>query len=154
MKNIFLFAAIFMAAVTLAFGQKENGNPTKTVGGEQAIRQRLDEFAVALSRNDAALLDGFYADDYTFVNPTGTLLSKEQALTGIKTGEMKFESFVYTDVKVRQYGEAAVVTSRVTVKGTSRGQDISGEGRATYTLVKINGKWKIAAAQTTLINKQ
>ena len=47
------------------------------------------------------------------------------------------------------YGQTAVSTSRVTVKGRHKGQDIGGTYRVSTTLVKKSGRWQIIALVTS-----
>jgi hypothetical protein len=44
-----------------------------------------------------------------------------------------------------------VAAGNSTIKGTYKGQDISGKYRFTDTWVKRNGKWQGAASQSTKI---
>jgi ketosteroid isomerase-like protein len=70
-------------------------------------------------------------------------------VNALKNGEVKFESIDASDMKVRMYGNAAVATYTVQVKGTNNGQDMSGNFRLTRVFVKRNGKWQeVAFAQT------
>lgn len=139
MKRIFLAVAMMVAATTFVFGQSKD---------EQAVRQTLTEVAAALSRNDADALDRFYADDYTLVGSTGVLINKTQRLASFRNGEVKLESFTYNDVKVRVYGNTAVVNALVKYK--LNGQDVVNP--STLTLVKNGDQWQIVAAQGTPIS--
>jgi ketosteroid isomerase-like protein len=89
--------------------------------------------------------------DYTFVNQNGVVQKKEQRLAPIKSGNLKYESVKYEEVEVHIYGDAAVVTARVDVKGSNRGADISGQFRSTIMLVKVKGRWLMAASQANVI---
>jgi ketosteroid isomerase-like protein len=55
-------------------------------------------------------------------------------------------------VKVRVYGDAAVVTGRATIKGQLKtgadsAQDISGQYRYTRVYVKQQGQWRLVSFQ-------
>nr|MBA3766029.1 nuclear transport factor 2 family protein [Acidobacteriota bacterium] len=54
-------------------------------------------------------------------------------------------------LKVRVYGETAVVTGRATVKGKYKGMDISGQYRYTHVFVKQRGHWLVVTAQQTRV---
>jgi len=55
------------------------------------------------------------------------------------------------DLKVRVYGDAAVVTGRFTTKETLKGRDISGQYRFTDTWIKKAGRWLCVAGQGSKI---
>jgi ketosteroid isomerase-like protein len=164
MKRILLIAVIVIAASSLALGQKpdEKADKSKPVGEkmtatssvEQAVQQRLNELTTALGANDTAALDRIYANDYTLVNPWGAITTKEQRLAAIKSGELKYESVSFDEPNIRSYGDTAVVTARVTVKGKEKDQDLSGQYRVTLTFVKMKGPWQLVAAQNTRITEQ
>jgi hypothetical protein len=63
----------------------------------------------------------------------------------------KTESLTLDNVKVRVYGDAAVLTADRTVKGTLRGQDTSGRLRELRVIAKRNGRWQAVAMQATPI---
>ena len=55
-------------------------------------------------------------------------------------------------MKVRVFGNAAVVTGRTTIKGGKyKGKDISGQYRFTDTWVKRNGHWLCVASANTRV---
>jgi len=58
------------------------------------------------------------------------------------------------EMKVRVYGDTAVVTGQSTVKGIFKTQDISGKYRWTDVFVKRDGKWQIVNAQLTPVQAQ
>ncbi len=151
MKRIFLAMAILSAAYSLAFSQT-TGNKAKRNGGEQAVRNVLDEAGAALARNDTAALDRIYADDWTFVSPFGALVTKEQRLAALRSGNLKYESVTRDEMNVRMYGKTAVALQ--TSKAQSGGQDASGQYRVTMVLVKKNGRWQIVAQQATRVPQQ
>jgi ketosteroid isomerase-like protein len=58
---------------------------------------------------------------------------------------------VADDFKVRVYGDAAVVTFRITYKSQSKGKDTSGQERITDTRVKLAGRWQCVASHESRI---
>ena len=77
--------------------------------------------------------------------------NKAETLQGIKDGSTKFDSFDISDVRVRIYGETAVVTFHETIKGSRAGKDMSGELREVRVFVKRGGNWRAVLAQRTRI---
>lgn len=153
MKRI-LVMAMLVAASSFVFSQPTRSGATQKGNDEQAIRRLLNEISAALGRADTAALDRIYADNYTLVNESGEITTKAPRLAAIKSGELKLESVSFDEVNIRLYGNTAVATYRVTQKGQFKGQDISGQLRATSTYVKMKGHWHVAAAQVTRIAGQ
>ena len=79
--------------------------------------------------------------------------TKAQNIADMKQGALKIESSKIEDMKVRVYGDTAVVTYATTDKGTYKGRDISGQYRWTDVFVKQNGKWQLVSGQGTPIPK-
>jgi uncharacterized protein (TIGR02246 family) len=153
MKHIFFVTMMLVVTCCLAFGQTTYNKTSRSGSDEQAVRQILDEAVAAAGRNDAEALDRLWASDYTFVNSSGVLMTKAQRLAALRSGDTKYESITRHEVNIRLYGNTAVVTGWATVKGRSRGQDISGPSRNTTVLVKQNGRWQIVAQHLTRITQ-
>ena len=56
-----------------------------------------------------------------------------------------------SEIKVHVYGNAAVAVGTNTLRGTYKGQDISGKYRFTDTWVNRNGKWQVVASEYTKV---
>jgi ketosteroid isomerase-like protein len=151
MKRIFSAALLLPAVLVVCFGQAAQRETTHVGSDERGVRQFIDDFAAAFSRNDAAALDSLTAPGYTFVTPAGGIQDKAQRLAPMKSGDLKYDSVSYEDVGMRVYGNMAVVTSRVVVKGRNKGADISGQFRSTLTLFKMKGRWQLVASQATAV---
>jgi hypothetical protein len=112
----------FIAAVVVLFaiGAARAGDV------EQEISDLLDRYTQALLKKDSAALDRIWADDLSFINLHGQLLTKQNRMDNIKTGATAFESIKLSDKRIRVYGDAAVATLRVELEGQYSGQDGSG----------------------------
>src|SRR5882757_5798129 len=107
----------------------------------------------AVLHGDVAALDRMTSDDYTFITLRGELRTKADILKGFSSGSFHYESRQISDLKVRVYGDTAVVTGRSVQKGMENGKDYSGDYRFTRVYVKENGHWLTVALQTTLIRQ-
>jgi uncharacterized protein (TIGR02246 family) len=125
--------------------------PEDSAAEESAVRHVEEEVATATERNDADALAPLLASDFTFVNPAGMLVSKEQFLNNFRSGRLVNSSYKIDEMRVRIYGSAAVVTYRSSVAGTAGLQSLSSERRRTTVLIKRDGKWLIVAQQSTPI---
>jgi len=153
-KPITLAALMVLTAFTLSFGQGARTASPKAGDDEAAVRKFIDDLSAAFGRNDAAALEGMMTPDYIFVNQNGVVQNRAQRLTPLKAGNLKYESVKYAEVAVHLYGDAAAVTALVDVKGTNRGADISNQFRSTIMLVKVKGRWLMAASQANIIAQQ
>ena len=127
----------------MAFGREEGNVPSFL-----AVSQIGLQFP-GVVHNTAAHPPKNAAEDYTRVGPDGKRVSKSEWVSTIKSGDVKFESIETSDVNVRVYGNAAVATYAADVKGTNKGQDVSGHIQITRVFVKQGGKWQEEAFHST-----
>ena len=111
-------------------------------------------FAGAVANNDAHALDGLLADDWVIVDPDGSITDKAPFLGVIKSGVLSHELMETTDLRVRLYGNAAVVTGLTATKGKFMGQDFASCERATDIFVKQTDRWLCVFTQLTRFNKK
>jgi uncharacterized protein (TIGR02246 family) len=146
--QIFLVAIALLLAGVVMSAQK----PIETSSDEKEIRALEDERNRAILNGDAALLERMTSDDYTFITLRGELRTKAEIVNGFKSGSFKYEARTISDLKVRVYGDTAIVTGRSSQRGKENGKDYSGDYRFTRVYVKQGGRWLTVALQTTLIN--
>jgi ketosteroid isomerase-like protein len=103
---------------------------------------------VASIKKDRALLEQILADDYVYTHSNGAVANKAQEITDTMSSE--WTSSKTDDMKVRVYGDVAIVTGRQTHQGTAKGY-VSGPRRFTDIFVKRNGRWQCAGGQSTLV---
>jgi uncharacterized protein (TIGR02246 family) len=147
MKQI-VWISVFLSATTLMVAGQTTSSPNPD---EESVRKIEDQFAAAYAKNDADTLTRLWADDYTFVNPAGQVLTKAQRLAMLRSGELKIESYSRDEESIRIYGDTAVVTYRSTVHAQRNGNDISSQRRVITVLVKRDGRWQAVAQQSTTI---
>jgi ketosteroid isomerase-like protein len=118
---------------------------------EQELITLEHGWAEAGVKKDSAFFDRILADEFTGTDPEGNVATKAQYLAEMKSGEYVLASFVQDDVKVRTYGDAAVVTGRATVKGQYKGEEASGQYQWTDTFIKRDGRWQCVATHSSRI---
>ena len=112
---------------------------------EQVLTKMEQDWVQALIKGDAAFHESLLADDYVGVGPSGLIRNKAESVADVRSGAGTTESMNINGVKVRVFGDVAVVTYSQTEKSQYRGKDTSGPTRWTDIFVKRNGKWQIAA---------
>jgi ketosteroid isomerase-like protein len=115
------------------------------------IENLESQWLKAVMQNDVATVNRLLADDYLGINPNGTLETKADALAQQRSGTVKITRIDPENVKVRVYGDTAVVTSRVQVSGHDGDRDISGEYHYTRVYNRRSGEWKIVSFEASRI---
>jgi len=146
MKKLIIVLAIIIAASSAAFGQMNKN--------EQGVRQTINDLAAALGKNDTAALDRIYADDYTFVGDTGTIMTKSERIAAFKSGDLKYESVSIEVVSIHLFGDTAVAVTRITSKFAPGVKFTDGKFITTTTFVKMKGRWQLVAAGNTRVSQQ
>jgi ketosteroid isomerase-like protein len=152
MKRLSLGLLLITTGLLLTvMGQTKPAPATDMKSGsvEDTLMKLEHDSMEATKRNDISFFEKLEAPDYLFVDPSGMVHTREEDLAIAKSGDLKFESMTAEDMKVRVYGDVAVVTGITTVKGAYKTQDISGKYRWTDVFVKRNGEWQIVNAQLT-----
>jgi len=142
-----MVALSLLSFCTLMAGQ----SPSSTSSAEKEIRALEEERNQAILHGDAAALERMTSDDYTFITLRGELRTKAEIVKGFQSGSFKYESRTIYDLKVRVYGDTAIVTGRSSQQGKENGKDYSGDYRFTRVYLKQKGHWVTVALQTTLI---
>ena len=126
----------------------------ETSAATRAVCATEDRLTTALRRNDAASLAQIYADDFRLINYRGTHLDKNAVLNALRTGALRFDSLTVSELRVRMFGDAAVVTGRQHQvakepgpDATSHPQDVS----FTHVYILRDGTWYLVSTQITPI---
>jgi ketosteroid isomerase-like protein len=154
MKRILAVAVVVTAATSLALGQMADKQETKSGARiEQALMQMERDWTEAALKKDAVALDKILADDWVAQGPTG-VSTKAESLADLKSGDYKLESQTLGAMKVRVFGDTAVVTGSDDEKSSYKGQDTSGHYTWTDVYVNRHGRWQAVASQGTRITQQ
>ena len=148
MKKVLAFALLCLFSMSLAAGQQASKTSV-----EDQIKKQEQNWAHATVKEGAAAVDQYEADDIIDTDPTGRVTDKTQDKTDMSSGDLKFQSIELSDLKVLVYGNTAVAAGTSTVRGTYKGQDISGKYRFTDTWVKRDDKWQVVATQATRLQQ-
>jgi ketosteroid isomerase-like protein len=150
MKRVAIAANVVALVLTFA-SQAQTLAQTKTGNAEQELIKLENEWADAWVKSDVAFFERIEAEDYTWTSPWGWVATKADDLKLIKSGEDLITSWALSEIKVRVYGDAAVVTGRDAIKETYKGKDVSGQHRLTNTWVKRAGQWQCVAGHSSMI---
>jgi ketosteroid isomerase-like protein len=108
------------------------------------VRELGRRWAEAESRGNADALAVLLADDFLLVGPLGFMLDKQQYVGSRRSGDLKHESFVWDEERVRLYNDVAVAIGSQTQQSTYQGRDASGRFRVTQIAGRLEGRWALA----------
>ena len=104
----------------------------------------------AMAKQDAKTLDEILADDLTFTHSSGRVDTKAEFITKATTGILNYHSLSSEDVKVRQYGDTAIVTGQGIVHVESAR---TGDNKYPISFIDVYVKrddtWRMVAWQCT-----
>jgi ketosteroid isomerase-like protein len=121
---------------------------------EQQVTKLENDWVKAMIAKDYAVLDRALADDYTDSgDPDGSVHTKSDMVSALKSGQIAISSYKYADLKVRVYGNAAIVTGLQTFVSTFKGKDDSGTFRFTDTWIKKGDSWQCVVEHSSRVEK-
>ena len=151
MKPRFVIAMLVVLAVAVPASMLAQQNSK----AEKEVRAVLDEIQKAVLKGGveaAAFFDKYNADDFTLIGPNGAVQTKAENLEGFRSGKTGYQKMDFSDVKVRIYGNTAVVTGIVKFIGEQAGVNYTGnQYRFTRVFVRQGGIWKHVLIQNTRI---
>jgi ketosteroid isomerase-like protein len=149
MKPLLLAGLISFVALPLALTQTPSSADNKTA--EQEVRAAIEQYRTALMKRDTAALERIWADDYTFINASGTVLTKAERLANAKSGATNLGTIESDpNMKIRVYGgDVAIAISRVTIKGQYSGKATSGQFQSSIVFAKTPSGWQLVCNQIT-----
>jgi uncharacterized protein (TIGR02246 family) len=146
MKHILILTiALAMPAFARA---EEKGS---SAADEAAILKLEKSWPDVIVKRDTAAMLSMSTDDCTFVYSSGEVIPLKQVVADVKSGAMTVESMHIDDLKVRVYGDTAIVFGLETEKSKYKDEDSSGQYRFADTWLKRNGRWLCAASANTKV---
>lgn len=147
-RRTLLAAVLCMLLATPAFAMPHRDS--------KAVHKKIEALEMqwrdAVVHNNVGLMDHLLADDYLGISANGTVETKAEELAQSRAGTLRIQSLNLSDVKVRVFGNTAVVTSRAELTGMNGQSSISGNYRYTRVYNKRFGQWKIISFEASRIH--
>jgi uncharacterized protein (TIGR02246 family) len=153
MNRIICIAALLVGAMTVLScsegGRKSSSEPatstpTTSENVEQVLIQMERDWNDAWLRKDPNPVERILADDFTLLNQDGASETKTEMIAELKS-DPPFASMVLDPMKVRVFGDTAVVTGGYIE--TEQGEDRGDHYVWTTVFVKRNERWQAVASQ-------
>jgi ketosteroid isomerase-like protein len=108
------------------------------------------EYQAAVKRNDAAAMDRILADDFVLVTGRGQTFTKADLLRDARARTSVYEHQEDTEQKVRVWGDTAVVTALLWLKGTNGDKPFDRKLWFSDTYVRTPSGWRYVFGQASL----
>jgi len=132
-----------LALVVLMIGLQSQPQPDTS---EVKELMRLESvWNEAHEKGDVSALEKLWADDLEVTVPRMPVMSKSDVLGFARSGRMKFQRYQTSDLKVRVYGDAAVVSGRLQRTRTLNGKTVDDDWRFTKLYIRREGRWQVVA---------
>ena len=128
----------------------QNIGPRSDAAAELAAIQ--DQWCKARISGDSQFLQQLYADDVTIGVSDGRVIGRAEDLAEFAAKKSRPESVVDEDLKIKVYGDIAVVTAAERMRGHAGGSSAEVVLRVLNVFRRTNGEWKLIARQGTSLN--
>jgi ketosteroid isomerase-like protein len=99
----------------------------------------------AHEKGNAKPLEQLWADDIEITVPKMAVMNREEALRFFRSGRMTFDRYETSDLEVRVYGDAAVVSGRLERSRSLLGVTTTDDWRFTKVYARQSGRWRVVA---------
>mgnify|MGYP000720873844 CR=1 FL=1 len=106
-------------------------------GNNEEILQLEKSRTDAILAKDVAALTKLFDDELVYIHSSGRLDTKTSYIDNMKSGKSNYKSFDYANVKVRRYGDCAIVSGDVVIEAGSH-LDL----RFTNVWSRSSGQWR------------
>jgi ketosteroid isomerase-like protein len=149
-------AALVAAVMALGVAGPTTGAQTpsaaraSSTATERELYRIEDAWAQAVVRRDARALGRLIAPGWVYSDESG-LMDRDAGIAAFVSGADTVTDASNASMRATVYGNAAVVTGILRMKGRGPGGPFDRRYRYTDTWVRMNGRWQAVASQDYLI---
>jgi ketosteroid isomerase-like protein len=116
----------------------------------KTVAELDEQFQAAVKANDPETMDKILADDFILVTGSGKVFNKQQSLNEARSRSTVYEHQEDTERTVRVWGDTAVVTAKLWVKGVRDGKPIDATLWFSDTYIRRPEGWRYVFGQASL----
>ena len=140
---------VALTATTGNYGRAEQRSSAQ-MKTERTLTILENEWAKAAVARDTKTFERLLAPGFIYTEDA-TLMSRADVISSMTAGPDRVELAANEDMKVHDFGNTAVVTGILMLRGRSKGAAFNRRYRYTDTWMLRNGRWQAVAAQDYLI---
>lgn len=146
MKRLF-GGMILVSSVLALVAFAANGNSSEDAKTVAALDT---QYQAAVKNNDAAAMARILADDFVVVLGSGKVYTKADLLQFAENRRIQYEHQEDSDQIVRVWGDTAVVTAKLWMKGIDQGKPFDFHVWFSDTYVRTPAGWRYVHGQASL----
>ena len=120
----------------------------------QELIRVANDWDRAMVENDVEAIGRYMAEDWIIVGSNGSVGDKPTFLQLVKSGTLSHDEMTSEDVRVRVYGDTAVVTARGVSEGKYQGQAFREVERSSCVFVRQQGQWRCVLTHLSRIAQE
>jgi ketosteroid isomerase-like protein len=138
--NLTYVITLWLIAASLTPAQSSTADDSPD---SRDVRRLESVWNEAHLRGDADALERLCADDLLVTVPGMRVMTRSESIGVLRAGRMKFVRYETSDVRVRVYGDTAIVTGRLQRTRTVNGQSMDDDWRFTKTYARRSAQWQV-----------
>ena len=143
---MFLYAKLFVAALIIpAISLPALANKPQASADIAELSKLEQVWNDAYVHSNIEPLEQLLADDLIATMTDMAVLTKAQSIGLLRSGHLRFPRYETSDIRIRVYSDAAVVTGRLQRTRTVDGKNVDDDWRFTKVYVRRSGKWQVVA---------
>ena len=142
--------SIWLAVANEGRCQTAASQPSALARDRETVGALDEQFQAAVKANDAATMDKILAEDFALVTGSGKVFNKAESLQEARSRSTIYEHQEDTERTVRVWGNTAVVTAKLWIKGVREGKPIDYTLWFSDTYVRGPEGWRYVFGQASL----
>lgn len=118
------------------------------------FQQIENNFNEAVVSNNVSEIKNCITEDWVLVDSQGGIISQERFFSVLEQGLLSHSSMTKEILRVKIYGDIALVTSRGQNTGTWKGQPMEADEWVTDVYKKVNDSWLCVLTHLTPVKNQ
>ena len=151
MRHMLRFAALMAAMIILSSCFQAALNSPTVESDEEIVRKAEHRWVDAALKGDVNAFSSLMSDDYLALLTGARIRDKGAWVAGLQAGTTKYRSVEISNLKVRLYGNTAIVFGDYSQVATSGGKDNAASGRYVDVWVRRGRHWQVVASSFSRI---
>ena len=149
-RSLIYLAPALLFCLTVDRGWADQTAVTET--SDAKFFALAERWADTVGRNNPDQLNLVLDENYEHIHGTGLQENRSQFLEALRSGTRKYEPIRLEELRVRAWGDFALVTGKFPLKVEARGKAMEGVNRFCMTMIERPAGWKVLQFQATALS--